>query len=79
MLRQHISCCRLASQFDNDVPLELIGANHHSSIHAVTLLLLTVEVAIVSVTAGLWTKATPPPKLFAVLFCNRTAEVSSQY
>lgn len=36
-----------------------------------TLLLLTVEEAIVSVAAGLWIKATPPPKLLAVLFCDR--------
>ena len=36
-----------------------------------TLLLLTVEEAIVSVTVGLWIKAAPPPKLLAVLFCNR--------
>ena len=36
-----------------------------------TLLLLMVEEAIVSVTAGLWIKAAPPPKPLAVLFCDR--------
>ena len=36
-----------------------------------TLLLERVEESIVSATPGLWTKAMPPPKSLAVLFCSR--------
>jgi hypothetical protein len=49
------------------------GACSHDHKDAVTLLFETVEEAIESVTPGLWTKAIPPPKSLAVLFCSRTS------